>query len=508
MAYTIKNYSGNQLTVVADGTIDTTLDIKLIGKNVAGYGEAQNDNFVWLLENFASASPPARAITGQVWFDSSSKKLKFYDSTKWKSTGGAEVSSTAPIGLSQGDFWWDTTNKQLSAWDGTSYVLVGPQAAGSYTTEMRSRTVFATGSGGAQHAIIEAVVSTTAGSDTVFIISADSAFDLDPVRNAIDGFTTIQQGITLRNTHDSAHLGQTQTDHRFWGTATNADRLGGYTAGDFIRSSNARFSTLVNFSDAGYTVGYPNERLHVFNDQQLVPTIHNTINDQIVFKTTVGSSTKTPLKLVGPDILPGETVTSNIGSNTLRFSTVYANVLQGTATQSDSLNVAGNYKTASTAATSGTIVARTSSDENVNGINVTAGSIKATYFVGTATQAYYADLAEKYVPDNEYEVGTVVMIGGENEITASVIGSRALGTISENPAYMMNSELENGIYVALKGRVPVKVVGTVKKGDRLVASNNGVAEVLSQSTLSENVFAIALVSSSDIDVKLIEAVIL
>ena len=81
MAYTINRYNGAQITVVADGTIDTTLDVKLIGKNYAGYGEIQNENLVFLLENFSSPSQQLRPISGQVWFDSSNNKLKFYDGT-------------------------------------------------------------------------------------------------------------------------------------------------------------------------------------------------------------------------------------------------------------------------------------------------------------------------------------------------------------------------------------------------------------------------------------------
>ena len=110
MAYTINKYDTTQLTVVQDGTIDQTTDIKLVGKNYAGYGEIQNENFVFLLENFAGANQPPRAIRGQVWFDSANSKLKFYDGDKWRTTGGAEISASAPAGLSTGDFWWDTTS--------------------------------------------------------------------------------------------------------------------------------------------------------------------------------------------------------------------------------------------------------------------------------------------------------------------------------------------------------------------------------------------------------------
>jgi hypothetical protein len=94
---------------------------------------------------------------------------------------------------------------------------------------------------------------------------------------------------------------------------------------------------------------------------------------------------------------------------------------------------------------------------------------------GTATAARYADLAEKYTTDKEYPVGTVMVVsmGGDSECTQSFMPSQlAIGVISENPAFMMNSEAD-GQYIALKGRVPVRVVGPVLKGQSLVATADG-----------------------------------
>ena len=108
-----------------------------------------------------------------------------------------------------------------------------------------------------------------------------------------------------------------------------------------------------------------------------------------------------------------------------------------------------------------------------------SGDFAAGTITATATQAQYADLAEKYEADAEYEPGTVVVFGGEKEITSCKDqGSHAVvGVISTDPAYMMNSEAE-GQYVALTGRVPCKVTGPVAKGDLLVASaEEGHAEV-------------------------------
>ena len=101
-----------------------------------------------------------------------------------------------------------------------------------------------------------------------------------------------------------------------------------------------------------------------------------------------------------------------------------------------------------------------------------SGNFAAGTITATATQAQYADLAEKYQTDADYQPGTVVVFGGEAEVTeCSSQGNHAVvGVISTDPAYMMNSEAE-GQYVALTGRVPCKVVGPVAKGDLLVSSS-------------------------------------
>jgi len=155
----------------------------------------------------------------------------------------------------------------------------------------------------------------------------------------------------------------------------------------------------------------------------------------------------------------------------------------------------GAYRTAVHTATANTIVARDSS-----------ANIYCNILNGTATSAQYADLAEKYLADQEYDVGTVVVVGGDKEVTASTWGKRAIGVVSANPAFMMNRDLEGGTYIALKGRVPVKITGSVKKGDNLIAANNGCASVAVHH--SSEVFAVALESSNDTGIKLVEAVIL
>jgi hypothetical protein len=490
MAYTINHYNGTLVTTVADGTVDASLPIKLIGKNYAGYGQIQNENFVYLLENFASSNSPAAPTQGQIWYDSGNSKLKFWDSAKWRTTGGAEIGATAPSGLTQGDFWFDTSTNQLKAWNGIDFTLIGPQAVkGSLTTQMLSTSV--KDAFGVSHTIIEAIDN----GQTIFIINPDAPFTLDNTQNSITGFTTIQQGVTLCYTNNSGTPGVTTSAHRFWGTATNADRLGGLAASNFVQTGSAGFSSVVNFADVGYTVGNPVTRLRVFNDNASTPIIQNQSNDTIKFQTTVSSQIQTPLQLIGLNVLPGSTGTSTLGSSSLVWSTVYATTFSGTATQADSLSVGGVYRTASVASSNNTVVVRDGT-----------GAVNASVFNGASTTSFYADLAEKYLADQDYEPGTVVCVGGEKEVTAAKYGDLAIGAVSTAPGYMMNSELEGGTYIALKGRVPVKVTGAVRKGQLLVAGNDGTT--VAATPHANDVFAVALESSDHSGIKLVECVIL
>jgi hypothetical protein len=173
--------------------------------------------------------------------------------------------------------------------------------------------------------------------------------------------------------------------------------------------------------------------------------------------------------------------------------------LAGSAETSDNLKVAGVDRLASVAATPNTIPARDSSAD-----------IYATVFRGVASSAQFADLAEKYEADAAYETATVVVFGGDKEITTTttLADTRVAGVISEHPAYIMNS-LSDGHPVALRGKVPVRVVGTVKKGDLLVTGELAGTAVVASGNYSPNaVFAKSLESKNTTDVGIVIAVVL
>ena len=127
--------------------------------------------------------------------------------------------------------------------------------------------------------------------------------------------------------------------------------------------------------------------------------------------------------------------------------------------------------------------------------------------------AQYADLAERFAADAEYESGTVVEMGGPNEITAAVadLSEDVFGVISTKAAYLMNSAAGTDSThppIAVQGRVPVRVTGIINKGDRLVSAGNGVARAGQRSEITAwNVIGRALENKTTTGEGVIEAVV-
>jgi hypothetical protein len=207
--------------------------------------------------------------------------------------------------------------------------------------------------------------------------------------------------------------------------------------------------------------------------------------------------------------LGGSVTINNAGVINLTGTTNQVNVSSSTGNVTLSLPQSINT-TASPTFTGITVASITKSGVSASG-NIGQSNNRFNTVHARATEAQYADLAEMYEADTDYRPGTVVIFGGSREITmcTEFADVSVAGVISTNPAYLMNAECD-GLPVALRGRVPVKVVGPVKKGDLLVTSDTpgAAASVGKNANYGVAVFAKALQDKDNDDLEIIEAVII
>lgn len=245
MSYKINKTDGVLLVDLVDGRIDTdTTDLTLIGRNFSGYGELFNENFVKILENFASVSPPGKPLIGQLWYDASDGRLKLWNGTQFRSTDTTVVSSIEPQ-LLAGDIWIDSRRQQLYFNDGTATTLSGPiytrdQGPTGFTVETINDRF------GNPKTVAKLIVNST----ELALISRE------PFEAALNqpGFgKNIQEGITINSN---------KPNFEFRGIASRARSLISST-GDFFSSENflktntdnVTTGTLRINNDSGSTVG-------------------------------------------------------------------------------------------------------------------------------------------------------------------------------------------------------------------------------------------------------------
>jgi len=452
MAYTINLTDGTIFAVIADGTINTDSSMTLVGKNYAGYGEFLDENFIRLLETGANSTPPGDPLTGQLWYDESTNLLKVYNGTTFKVISASTASASTPSSNVTGDLWFDTVNQQLKVYNGTSFILVGPAFTSGTGTSGAIVDVVTDSSPGADHVVVKMFVNDT----IVSIFSKDATFT--PAA-ALSGFATIGPGLNMSTTVSNAV---------FKGTATDADALDGLDSTAFMRSNTntGTTGTLSVTNNTGIYVGSNSDgRINVSGIDVYLQ--NQTLNGNIYFRVNNSGSQTTALTL------------SSTGGVQL-----------------------GNLSV-------GNII-----NSNANGVgNIGSSSTYFNTIFAKATSAQYADLAERFHADKSYPPGTVVMLGGAAEITAAVEDAcdDVFGVISTNAAFTMNGAAGDDSThpaVAMTGRVPVKVVGRVQKGDRLVSAGNGLARSAKRTEINAfNVIGRSLENKDTTDEGIVEAIV-
>lgn len=478
MTYTVTTTAGATIATVADGTVNTTAtSLTLIGKNYAGYGIFLNENYVQLLENFSNSTAPIAPLTGQLWYDNVNDILKVYNSAynQWKPISSSISQSTAPSAAISvtGDIWWDTTNAQLKVWSGSAWITIGP----SYTSTSGTSgpvTESINDTSGNPKVVTKFYVSNT----VVAILSKDATFT---PQTAISGFSTIIPGMNLISQ-------STLTGAQFTGATTGASTLGGLSASQFLRSDIAQ-TTSYAFGAATLTAGTD---FSIDTSSGTAVLAESISNRNVRFDINKSGVTTAALTIAA-------------STNTITVANALA--VTGPTTTNGLLNVNGQLNLGAS------IIPTANVTYNIGSNAFRLGSVYATTFYGQAVTAQYADLAERFEADAMYTPGTVVQLGGVNEITAAQeeLTEDVFGVISTNAAFLMNGGAGNNTThppVAVNGRVPVRVVGRVKKGDRLVSAGNGLARAATKAEYTAfNVIGRALEDKLIQDESLIEAIV-
>jgi hypothetical protein len=171
------------------------------------------------------------------------------------------------------------------------------------------------------------IIKFQVGGEVIAIVSR-STFNLNTVINPITGFGLLKPGINFINSDPTT--GETSSTHRFIGTASNSERLGGFAATDYLRSGNTEFVTQVSFKDNGLTVGDQNDfRLTILNGS--TPTLESTLNNPFIFRiSNSGGDIKDIAIVRTTGIEPGSNGTYDLGSTAAKWKTVNAEEVKAT----------------------------------------------------------------------------------------------------------------------------------------------------------------------------------
>ena len=426
MPYTI-NYTDtvNKGSItVADSTLNNETTLRFPGRGTTAYGQAVNENFLHLLENFANTTAPLRPVEGQLWYDSTQgvDQLKVYDGTNWVASGGLKKASAAPAvaNSSAGDLWVNTESQQLYLFTGSAWVLVGPDFSDGLLTGAQAQAIVGTDD------ITYNVLAIKVEDQPVIIISSQSFIP----KVSIKGFRTgINPGMNIA---DEAIVGVQAL--KYYGTAEKAEALvvGGTSiaASNFLRG-NAASSTdyqLSVKSNDGIKIGTGGQ-LSLGIDGETGVIQHNTSGSSIDVRMRSGNLTPTVVSINSD---------GNVGINN--------------SAPEQAVDVKGNIKVSPKTGEAETGVLQLTS--TINSTSIGTGSIISTGGLGIALNAYIG---------GNVDVGGVLQTGN---VAPDANSTRNIGT-SINKYDQIHATTFFG---NIQGNVSGTVSGRAGSSDRLASA--------------------------------------
>lgn len=534
MPYVLIKTNGTTLTTVQDGTLDNTTSLTFVGKNFTGYGDPVNENLLKLLENFSNTRPPTSPLTGQLWFDSKSNKLKFYNGIGFNSIAVVSTGTNKPATANIADLHFDGT--LLWAYTGTSWLRIGPLGGtGSDNSSLPTSIVFVAG-GGINTAI---PININGNTSTVFSTTASYTVSSDDL--LFNSFNQIYPGINLSNTSNIVGSGITPDTrgisgyydgtlthgNLFWGTAGSALGLVDYSnstqkllrSSDFvIKDSLTHLESLSLSSDDGITINNVFQ-LHVTRETGIGESNISNIKNNVIKFNINDASNGTYTNFINFDarsghfnVLPTTATDVSLGASGTgnSFSDIYVKNIHATTATLGSLTVANTIIAASvqlstlstingsailTAASlsnntqlyngAGYLTSATISNFAVSSLSGTTGQILSNTSSGIVTLS----LADTVNVHNISSTGTIsanaMLVQGSPVLTAATFNgtgvSLVLGTanqISVNPSgTQVTLSLSNNLQV---GSLNANVL-TVR-GVPVLTSGNAVSSLYPGST--------------------------
>ena len=519
MPYNIILSNGDAL--IAGGLLDNTADtantsLVLVGKNYKGYGLFLNQNFARLMENFAKSTAPAAPLPGQIWYNSTTKRLNVnVSNTKgtldanWKGIAGLTLSATTPTTQYTGELWYDSTNGQLKIYTGTEWRLIGPLSR------------LATGNTGA----IPDTVTDAPPANTYVILK----FFIDNVLvgiwskeedffSDVPGFATIRKGLNFNST----------LDHKLYGTASLAENiLIGATSvpgSSFLRNDQSGTTTgsLGILNDTGLSVGLASDfnanvsggtvnLRNITNNRDLILSLrrgglqtpflrgNNLTGLAEVYDHPIGSSpaltvaTKNYVDILSGavngtanffgDITPSANLTYTLGNTTNRFTNIFSeSILVG------NVNAANTFATTSNVAQiylGADITPTANINSNLGSVNRRFGTLHSN----TASLTGNLSVGVSAAIGNDLTVGGSALVAGRIDATANISTS---GNISVSAATVSVSPTTGALVVS----GGVGVAGNLNVGGNVQVSGRLLALTMPAGTSNTHVATTAFVTSA------------
>jgi hypothetical protein len=518
MPYTLSKTNGSTLTILNDGTVDNTTDLVFIGKNYTGYGDPVNENFIRLLENFANITPPNRPLSGQIWFDATTNRLKVFTGSRYRNLAVISTGTSFPLDSTTGDMHFN--GSLFYAYTGASWLPVGPLTSTSGGgAELPATSVIT------ESQSLRNIISLGLDNESVAVFSTSTAyavFSTDPFYNKYPG---IYPGINLPDTDEdgiSAYYDSgSNIGNLLWGTAGSALGLVDYSSASpiLIRSSdivlrNSPLGAITINDDAGVLINDVFQ-LHVTREQGIATSsISNVRNNVIKFNINTVNGTYTNfinfdarsgfyrvLPTTATDVSLGSSNTgerfanlhvNNIFSNQAAITTVTSTRLVGSivsATQltvSSNATVTGSLQIGTTSTINGARIWTTSTLVNnsqlVNDAGYltanTVGSFVVSSVNGTANQVTVTPTTGSVVVSlpNNLQVGNVtanrvdspaIYMNGSLVLTAATVPSGGIVSVVGTATQIVANQVGSEVRLSL----PSEVIVTRLRGGELYDNN-------------------------------------